>query len=59
LRDFSRRTKFDCNACPIRPARAREPDAARREVYAQQFGVYKGLYPALKDSMHRLRGEDA
>ena len=35
------------------------PDAARREVYARQFDVYKGLYPALKDSMHRLRGEQA
>ncbi|PMS21143.1 hypothetical protein C0Z18_08080 [Trinickia dabaoshanensis] len=31
------------------------PDAARREVYARHFDVYKALYPALMPSMHRLR----
>ena len=31
-----------------------EPVAARRPVYDALFGVYKDLYPALADSMHRL-----
>jgi xylulokinase len=31
------------------------PDPARQAVYARQFEVYKGLYPALQASMHRLR----
>jgi xylulokinase len=32
------------------------PDTAR--TYDRVFDIYKDLYPALKDSMHRLGGED-
>ncbi|GLU33047.1 FGGY-family carbohydrate kinase [Trinickia caryophylli] len=32
-----------------------KPDAGRRAVYTRQFEVYKQLYPALRDAMHRLR----
>jgi ribulokinase len=34
------------------------PRDAERERYARMFEVYKGLYPALKQSMHRLREFD-
>lgn len=34
------------------------PRDVERERYAQMFEVYKGLYPALKQSMHRLRELD-
>lgn len=33
------------------------PEPSRRAVYARQFEVYKGLYPALRESMHQLRAE--
>ncbi len=32
------------------------PNPAAHETYDRLFGVYTGLYPALKDTMHRLRG---
>lgn len=32
-----------------------QPDASRRALYAQRFGVYADLYPALKPLMHRLQ----
>jgi len=34
------------------------PREAERERYSQMFEIYKGLYPALKPSMHRLRALD-
>jgi xylulokinase len=32
-----------------------EPRQAQQQVYDRLFGVYVGLYPALKSSMHTLR----
>ncbi|WP_206997488.1 FGGY-family carbohydrate kinase [Trinickia mobilis] len=32
-----------------------QPDARRQALYAQRFGIYADLYPALKPLMHRLR----
>jgi xylulokinase len=34
--------------------RRAEPRTAAQEAYDRAFGVYVGLYPALRDSMHRL-----
>ena len=34
-----------------------QPREDVRHVYDRLFGVYKDLYPALKESMHRLQGE--
>ncbi|SAL27712.1 xylulokinase [Caballeronia turbans] len=34
-----------------------QPDKERQRVYADRFGVYLDLYPALKPLMHRLRVE--
>ncbi|MGH8781074.1 FGGY-family carbohydrate kinase [Paraburkholderia sp.] len=31
------------------------PDAQRQQLYAERFGVYADLYPALKPIMHRLQ----
>ncbi|TDV13932.1 FGGY-family carbohydrate kinase [Paraburkholderia caballeronis] len=31
------------------------PDASRRALYAERFGIYADLYPALRPLMHRLR----
>lgn len=31
-----------------------EPDPARHRRYEALYGIYRGLYPALADSMHRL-----
>ena len=31
------------------------PDAGRCAMYAERFGIYKDLYPALKPLMHRLQ----
>jgi xylulokinase len=31
------------------------PDAGRRAIYEQRFGVYRDLYPSLKPIMHRLQ----
>ena len=33
-----------------------EPNPAAKETYDRLFGVYTDLYPALRDTMHRLRG---
>ena len=33
-----------------------EPDAARVRAYDELYGVYGSLYPALRESMHRLAG---
>lgn len=33
-----------------------QPDPAARDAYDRLFGVYIDLYPALRDTMHRLRG---
>jgi xylulokinase len=32
-----------------------KPDAERQKLYAERFGVYVDLYPALKPIMHRLQ----
>jgi xylulokinase len=32
-----------------------QPDAARKKLYDERFGVYVDLYPALKPLMHRLQ----
>ncbi len=37
----------------LTPRAQPRPDA--RERYDELFAVYRGLYPALKDSMHALR----
>ena len=33
-----------------------QPSLAAKDTYDRLFGIYTGLYPALKDTMHRLRG---
>jgi xylulokinase len=33
-----------------------QPNPAAQDTYDRLFGLYTGLYPALKDTMHRLRG---
>ncbi len=33
-----------------------QPNPAAQDTYGRLFGLYTGLYPALKDTMHRLRG---
>jgi xylulokinase len=32
-----------------------QPDAARKKLYDERFGVYVDLYPALRPLMHRLQ----
>jgi xylulokinase len=34
-----------------------KPDPARQAVYAERFGIYTDLYPALKPVMHRLQAK--
>jgi xylulokinase len=34
-----------------------KPDAARQAMYAERFGIYTDLYPALKPVMHRLQAK--
>ena len=33
-----------------------EPDEANREIYDELYGVYRELYPATREQMHRLAG---
>jgi xylulokinase len=35
-----------------------EPDAAAARAYDERFAVYRSLYPALRDAMHALAGDD-
>ena len=32
-----------------------QPNPAARAQYDRLYGIYKDLYPALKDAMHQLR----
>jgi sugar (pentulose or hexulose) kinase len=33
-----------------------EPDSERARRYDELYGIYAGLYPALRDAMHALAG---
>ncbi|MCC6704231.1 MAG: FGGY-family carbohydrate kinase [Thermomicrobiales bacterium] len=40
----------------VRPARVIEPDPRHRDIYDRYYAEYRALYPAVKDSLHRLAG---
>lgn len=44
----------DASSSVLRVQERTEPDAAARQHYDEHYAVYKGLYGALRESMHRL-----
>ena len=41
-------------AAAVRVGEAQRPDAERSAAYEPYYQLYRGLYPALRDSFHRL-----